>query len=173
MELFDLMNDFLSDKCEIKLLSTRDGKAFVSYLTDVFEKLGNLNRQLQGANLTLVDAKAKIFGFITTLELCKQTISKRVFSQFQWLSKCEITSEATSTIIDHLNNLINDFNDRYSDLNSMFFPSRLTQPLLVDVSDTAVQYQEELSELLHDESVKTLFKLKGTNVWLCDEIERK
>ncbi|XP_029654310.1 uncharacterized protein LOC115227698 [Octopus sinensis] len=133
MELFDQLNDFLSAKNEMKMPSTTDGKAFVSYLTDIFEKLGNLNKQLQGANMMLADAKAKIFGFITAFY----------------------------------------FNDRFCDLNAKNFPSWLTQLLLIDVSDAAVQYQEELSELQRDESVKTLFKLKGTNMWLCDEVERK
>ncbi|XP_029641288.1 protein FAM200A-like [Octopus sinensis] len=55
----------------------------------------------------------------------------------------------------------------------MNFPSWLTQPLLINVSDATIQYQEELSELQHDESVKTLFKLKGTKMWLYDEVERK
>ena len=40
------------------------GKAFVSYLTDIFEKLNILNKQLQAINKTLVDTKAKLFGFI-------------------------------------------------------------------------------------------------------------
>ncbi|XP_029633744.1 SCAN domain-containing protein 3-like [Octopus sinensis] len=173
MELFDQINDFLSDKCEMKLLSTTDGKAFVSYLTDIFEKLGNLNKQLQGANMTLIDAKAKIFGFITALELWKKKFSKRNFSELYWLSKCEITNDAGIVIIDHLNILIKDFNDRFCDLKAMNFPSWLTQPLLINVSDATIQYQEELSELQHDESVKTLFKLKGTKMWLYDEVERK
>ncbi|CAI9718247.1 domain-containing 3-like [Octopus vulgaris] len=173
MELFDQINDFLSDKCEMKLLSTTDGKAFVSYLTDIFEKLGNLNKQLQGANMTLIDAKAKIFGFITALELWKKKFSKRNFSELYWLSKCEITNDAGIVIIDHLNILIKDFNDRFCDLKAMNFLSWLTQPLLINVSDATIQYQEELSELQHDESVKTLFKLKGTKMWLYDEVERK
>ncbi|XP_036357556.1 protein ZBED8-like [Octopus sinensis] len=150
MELFDQINDFLSDKCEMKLLSTTDGKAFVSYLTDIFEKLGNLNKQLQGANMTLIDAKAKIFGFITAPELWKKKFSKRNFSELYWLSKCEITNDAGIVIIDHLNILIKDFNDRFCDLKAMNFPSWLTQPLLINVSDATIQYQEKLSELQHD-----------------------
>lgn len=67
MELFDALSDFLSDKPEMKYLLTVDGKAFVSYLADIFEKLNILNNQLQGTNKTLVDAKAKIFGFITLI----------------------------------------------------------------------------------------------------------
>ncbi|GFV86800.1 SCAN domain-containing protein 3 [Trichonephila clavipes] len=69
MELFNTLSEFLNDKLEMKLLLTIDGKAFVSYLADIFEKLSILNKQLQGTNKTLVDAKAKIFGFITNIEL--------------------------------------------------------------------------------------------------------
>ena len=173
MELFDELSDFLSDKIEFKFLSTRDGKAYVSYLADIFEKLGNLNKQLQGAYITLVDAKTKVFGFITVLELCQKNVFERNLSQFYWLNKCDITNTVTMVIVDHLKMLIKDFNDRFGDLKAMNFPSWLTQPLLVDVSDAAVQYQEELSELKHDESVITLFKLKGTNMWLCDEVVKK
>ncbi|GFU06561.1 hypothetical protein TNCV_3404631 [Trichonephila clavipes] len=53
----------------MKHLLTIDDKAFVSYLADIFEKLNILNQQLQGTNKILVDAKAKIFGFITNIKL--------------------------------------------------------------------------------------------------------
>ncbi|GFW01640.1 uncharacterized protein TNCV_4085551 [Trichonephila clavipes] len=59
MKLFDTLSDFLNDKPEMKHRLTIDGKAFVSYLADIFEKLNILNKQLQGTNKTLVDAKAK------------------------------------------------------------------------------------------------------------------
>ena len=58
-------------KCQKSLLMV-GGKAFVSYLADIFEKLNILNKQLQAINKTLVDAKAKIFGFITFIELCQK-----------------------------------------------------------------------------------------------------
>ncbi|XP_029641238.1 uncharacterized protein LOC115216179 [Octopus sinensis] len=102
MELFDVLSDFLSDKLEMKHLLTVDGKAFVSYLTDIFGKLNMLNKQLQGSNKTLIDAKTKTFVFVTFIE-----------------------------------------------------------------------YQEELSEMQTDDTVKTLFNIKGVMSWLCDEIETK
>ena len=64
MELFDILSEFLDDKPYMTLLLTVDGKALVSYLADIFEKLNVLNKELQGANMTLVNSKAKIFGFI-------------------------------------------------------------------------------------------------------------
>ncbi|GFT40208.1 protein ZBED8 [Nephila pilipes] len=85
MQLFDAISVFLSEKLEMKYLLTIDGKAFVSYLADIFEKLNILNKQLQGLNKTLVDAKAKIFGFITNIELYQKHINNRNFDQFHWL----------------------------------------------------------------------------------------
>jgi hypothetical protein len=75
MELFDILSEFLNDKPEMKLLQTVDGEAFVSYLTDIFEEPSMLNKQLQGANKTLVDAKAKMSGFTAFLQLCQKNVS--------------------------------------------------------------------------------------------------
>jgi len=51
--------------------------------------------------------------------------------------------------------------------------SWLTQPLLVDLPAVSEQCQQELCELQKDESVKTLFKIKGTTMWLSEECEKK
>lgn len=173
MELFDVLGEFLRDKPEMKNLLTTDGKAFVSYLADIFEKLNVLNKQLQGTNKTLVDAKTKIFGFITFLELCQKHISERNFELFHWLKKCEVTDAAVLVIVDHLKILAYDFNERFSDLKQIDFPSWVMQPMLVNVTDVSMQYQEELSEMQNDESVKTLFSIKGAMAWLCHETEVK
>ena len=69
MQLFHTLGDFLSDKLEINFLLTSDGKAFVSYLADIFEKLNILNKELQGSKETLADENTKIFGFITNIDI--------------------------------------------------------------------------------------------------------
>jgi hypothetical protein len=46
MELFDIISECLDDKLEIKLLQTVNGQAFVSCLTDIFENLNMLLKQL-------------------------------------------------------------------------------------------------------------------------------
>ncbi|CAH1099092.1 unnamed protein product [Psylliodes chrysocephalus] len=174
MELFDALRDFLSEKPEMQYLSTVDGKAYVSYLADIFEKLNILNSQLQGKNKTLVDAKAKIFGFITFIELSQKHICNKNFERFYWLQKCEVSDNAIIVIVDHLKALQVDMKERFSDLDQIDFPTWMMQPLLVDLADvTNVQYQEELAEMQNDESVKTLFNIKGAMAWLCEETETK
>ena len=147
MELFEPLSEFLKDKSEMTLLMTTDGKACVSYLADIFEKLCSLNKQLQGADATLCDAKAKIFGFVTFLSLCRGNILSNSYFQFPWLKKCDVTQEANTVIAKHLEMLINDFNQRFYDLKAMEFPSWLTQPILSNLSAVSEQYQQELCEL--------------------------
>ena len=69
--------------------------------------------------------------------------------------------------------LIHDFNEGFHDLKAMEFLSWLTQPLLVNLSAVSEQRQHELCKLQQDEVVKTLFKIKGTTMWLSDECEKK
>ncbi|GFU29899.1 protein ZBED8 [Trichonephila clavipes] len=174
MELFDILSDFLNDKPEIKHLLTIDGKAFVSYLADIFAKLNILNKHLQGTNKTLVDAKAKIFGFITNIELCQKHINNRNFEQFHWLQKCEVTDTALLVIANHLNNLSANLKESFLDLQQIDFPTWMMQPMLVNLLDISnKQYQADLAELQNDDSVKTLFSIKGAMVWFCEETEIK
>ena len=172
MKLFDELSDLLSDKSEMKHLLTIDEKAFLSYLTDIFEKLNVLNKQLQGTNKTLVDAKAKLFSFILFIKLCQKHISDKNFDQFYWLKKCEMTDAAVLVIVDHLKSLACDLKNRFADLKQIDFPTWVMQPMLEDLSDVSMQYQEELSEL-QNELVKTLFSIKGVMAWLCDETQTK
>ena len=64
------------------LLLTVDRKALVSYLTDIFEKLNVLNKELPGTNMTLVNSNSKIFGFISFLELSQENIAVKKIEQF-------------------------------------------------------------------------------------------
>ena len=68
--------------------------------------------------------------------------------------------------------LMNDFNQTFYDLKAMEFPFWLNQPLLSDISAVSEQYQQELSELQQDESMKTLFKIKGNLMWLSQECKK-
>ena len=112
--------------------------------------------------MTLVNSKAKIFGFISFLELSQENICVKKIEQFYWLNKCEVTDATCLVIVEHLKIMVSDFNFRFSDLKELNYPSWMTQPLLVDLSDVTMEYQGELSELQNDDSIKALFKIKGT-----------
>ncbi|PRD30167.1 UNVERIFIED_CONTAM: hypothetical protein NCL1_27247 [Trichonephila clavipes] len=128
MDFYDVLGDFLSDKPEMKHLKNVAGKAFVSYLTDIFENL--FNKQLQGSIKTLVDAKMKMFDLVTFIEVCQKNISHKNFDQLYWLKKCEATDAAVLAIVNHLKIMASDFKERFSDLKQIDFPTWVIQPML-------------------------------------------
>ncbi|GFT00659.1 uncharacterized protein TNCV_3113841 [Trichonephila clavipes] len=100
------------------------------------------------------------------------TIDGKAF--FHWLQKCELTDTALFVIVNHLNNLSANLKERFLDLQQIDFPTWMMQPMLVDLSDISnMQYQAELAELQNNDSVKTLFSIKGAMAWLCEETEIK
>jgi hypothetical protein len=160
MEFFDILSEFLNDKLEMEILQTLDAEAFVSYLTDIFEKLNMLNKQLQGKSKALVDAKAKTFVFTAFLQLCQNNVSiRKQIYQFYWLNKCQITDTPILVTADHLSKMACDLSDRFSDLKEIEFPSWINQPVLVDLTLMATQYQGKLSEMQNDESIRILFNI--------------
>ncbi|XP_065664563.1 SCAN domain-containing protein 3-like [Hydra vulgaris] len=161
-----------NNKAHVRLLLHTE--AYLSYLTDVFEKLNILNKELQGTNKTLVDAKAKIFGFITSIELFEKDAYQKQFEKFHRLQKCEVTDTAILNIVEHLKNLSADLKRRFSNLKKIDFPTWLMQPMLVNLSHISnMQYQEELAEMQNDKPVKTLFNIKGSMTWFFEETKIK
>ncbi|GFU08451.1 uncharacterized protein NPIL_614981 [Nephila pilipes] len=49
----------------------------------------------------------------------------------------------------------------------------MTQPILVDDSDSSDLQYQELVEMQNDASVKPLFNMKGVTAWFCEETEIK
>jgi len=83
----------LEDKSETIFLMTTDGKVYVSCLANIFEKVCSLKHgllKLQGANATHGNAKAKTFGFVTFLSLCRSNIVLKCYVKFSWLKECDV-----------------------------------------------------------------------------------
>ena len=160
MEWFSELSNFLSDIPEMKRLLTNNGKAFVSYLDDIFEKLNLLNKQLQGKAKTLVDAKANTFSYISFIVLCQKHISDKNFDQFYWLKKYVTTDAAVLVIVNHLKFLASDLKEKFSDLKQIYFSTWVMHPILEELSDVSTLYQEEVSVIQNNASVKTLFNIK-------------
>jgi len=95
--------------------------------------------------------------------VCAETIFCH-YVQFSWFKECENTQLANTVIVAHVEMLIHDFSEKFHDLEAMEFPSRLTQPRLVDLSAVPEQSHQESCEFQQDEVVKTIFKIEGTTM---------
>lgn len=69
----------------------------------VFYCLSMLNKQLQGVDKPLADAK--IFDFIAFLQLCQKNASAKNTDKLYWLNKCELTDAAVSLTADQLSKM--------------------------------------------------------------------
>ncbi|XP_023243351.1 patched domain-containing protein 3-like [Centruroides sculpturatus] len=67
------------------------------------------------------------------------SLSNKKFEQFYWLNKFEVTDSAMLVIVNHLDKLACDLNDRFIDLKEIAFPPWITQLMLVDITDVAMQ----------------------------------
>ncbi|KAF2364946.1 Ribonuclease H-like domain, partial [Trinorchestia longiramus] len=61
-------------------------KSNIAYLTDLFDTFNDLNLQLQGSDVNLIEAKSKICSFIDKFILFRNNIGRQNFSQFPYLS---------------------------------------------------------------------------------------
>ena len=62
----------------------------VAYLADIFEKLNIVNKQLQGNNTTLIQAKGVVLSFLSKLTLFRQNIARREFGHLPCLRELDM-----------------------------------------------------------------------------------
>jgi len=103
---------------------------------------------LKGANATLGDAKAKTFGFVTFLSLCKSNILSKSYVRFSWLKECDVTKYSYCCTRGNAHN----FSKRFYELEAVELYFWLTQLLLTDLSVVSEQCQQELCELQRENS---------------------
>ena len=117
--LWDSTLSFLDDSQFTEQLLA--AKCDVYYLTDIFEKLNLLNKQLQGENYGLIFCKGAITTFQRKLQLYKTNINRRAFEQFLCLvSICsDLHNDDLAWYGEHLENLRQDSQVCFSDLLMM------------------------------------------------------
>ncbi|XP_076058898.1 zinc finger BED domain-containing protein 5-like [Oratosquilla oratoria] len=101
-----------------------DAKSDILYLSDIFEKLNVLNKELQGNDSTLFSCKEAITAFIGKLKLFWLNLGRREFAQFPSLASIstKLLDADLAVYVDHLNQLHNDMETRFSDLLQMTVP---------------------------------------------------
>ena len=86
----------------------------------------------------------------------------------------QISDSVILVIADDLKTTVSNFNERFFDFKEMDLSVSTTQPLLVDICDLAMQYQQsrqkyKMMGLLKPDSNKT----QGTMTWLSEETKAK
>lgn len=172
-ELWDTIVLFL-DNTELgeQLLAT---KCDVFYLSDIFEKLNLLNKQLQGKNSDLISSKGAITAFLRKLQLYKINIRRRAFEQFPCLASIssDMHDDDIALYAEYLENLHENMQARFSDLLLMDIPTWVAIPFEVNAADVDISLQETLIELQSDEILHAKFKDGKHNIWKTNDAAKK
>ena len=173
--LYDAILEFVGGREEFQFLNTSESKALISYLADIFGKPNALNKVLQGKQKTLMDCKTQIFAFIDKLKYFTAQISRKNFSGFTQLGKCESSENIVRIISEHLSKLVVELNSRFSDLKLIKFPSWIAQPFLFNCESEEglamdSNLADELLHLQHDDAMKPIYASKNQLMWLDPQV---
>lgn len=134
----------------------------IAYLADIFEKLNEVNKNLQGDKINFIKSKSIISAFISKLSLFKEKISRREFNNFSNLSRSQqILDSDLEIYCAHLESLKDNMSTRFKDINDLIIPEWVLNPFLADIQNVQPLIQEELLEVKHNEEAKIDFKHNG------------
>ncbi|KAI6661311.1 hypothetical protein LOD99_10035 [Oopsacas minuta] len=121
-QLFDSIVEFLEEYDSTLAEKVKMIRTDVAYLADIFEKLNIVNKQLQGNNTTLIQAKGVVLSFLSKLTLFRQNIARREFGQLPCLSELNmvnnniIRDDNIHIYCSHVDSLSEDLLIRFKDL---------------------------------------------------------
>ena len=73
-DLFDIVVEFLQEVDDNLRIKLSNRLVNLAYLSDIFDKLNEINLKLQGKQVNLIKAKSVVMGFINKLTLFKQNM---------------------------------------------------------------------------------------------------
>ena len=167
--LFETVLEFLDAKDPILKENLIKWKPDIAYLTDLFTKFNEVNLQLQGDSLNLIKTKSIIAAFLARMNLMKQNIGRREFSQFPNLSMINIQDDDVLVYVQHLNVLHTDFKTRFEDVLTMEIPQWIINPY-GDIEESDVILQEELIGISTNEELKVQFRKGYQQFWFQKDI---
>ncbi|XP_066983798.1 zinc finger BED domain-containing protein 5-like [Macrobrachium rosenbergii] len=140
-----------------------DAKSDIFYLSDIIEKLNVLSKELQGNDSTLLYCKEAITALKGKLKLFWLNHGRREFAQFPSLTviSTELLDDDLTVYVDHLKQLYNDVETRFSDLLQMTVPHWFVDPFIADASEVDVILQESFIELQNNTTTQARFKRGG------------
>ena len=152
----------------------------VAYLADIFEKLNIVNKQLQGNNTTLIQAKGVVLSFLSKLTLFRQNIARREFGHLPCLRELDmannnsITDDNIHIYCSHIDSLKEDLLIRFKDLTELVIPNFVINPFGTNIETLDPQFQEEFIDLQNDIECNTIFTQCGYSAfWITKEVSER
>lgn len=143
-------------------------------MADHYSKFNEAQRQLQGKDVTIIQARTVLLGFQSKLSLFRATFAHRDFQYFSNLQQIQSESIFDGDLeiyMTHLENLIEDIKVHFEDLKKIIVPEWILMPFDIEIgnADTALCLQEEFIEMTEDLEVRALFRKKGLHKFWINE----
>ncbi|KAI6647160.1 Zinc finger BED domain-containing protein 5-like [Oopsacas minuta] len=180
-ELRQELKEFLRTQMKnewVAMLESSNWLAKLCYLSDIFERINVLNRTLQGKDTNLMLFHDKIKGFLATLGLLKDKVSRSRFVLFPRLSVHMEESEnieiepLSYEITEHIQSLISQFENYFPKLDVQSFTvarDPFSAPLDAITDDDITE--EELVRLKQDSGAKALFQSASLHSFWCKMLQ--
>ncbi|XP_068234219.1 protein FAM200C-like [Palaemon carinicauda] len=159
-DLYDSVLDFFKCKLLDEKISTdlENRRADVAYLSNIFNKLNEVNIKLQGTKMCLIKAKGIIMAFISKLDFYKSCLLRLDLNQFPSLKALKENQTDDSCLSDtdldcyssHLQALKEDMTIRFKDLKELKIPEWVVNPFQADATNADPNLVEELIDLQNE-----------------------
>ena len=83
VELYDSTKEFLRNVDPVLCVELEQNKNHLFYIADLYSKFNEVQKRLQGKNVTIVQFRTIIMGFQAKVELFKCTPSRKEFKYFR------------------------------------------------------------------------------------------
>ena len=142
-------------------------------MSDLYGKINNLNKTLQGKNLNLVKVKSKITSFRNQLELYGKKFKKSQFASLENLKLLKSEGEV-EVFSSHLEQLKCDIDKRFTDVFQLNVPKWIMDPFEADLFEVNFDLQETFSDLQTDLELKVNFsKERYESFWTQQKLRQK
>lgn len=139
----------------------------VSFLSDLFDKLNNVNLCLQGAQENFITMSGKLKSFVEKLKLWTCKIKNLSFESFPTVDSNTLKLEIKSQIEKTLESLIASFLKYFPDLDVSNFEWVVNPFISTDTTYINVNEEEILIDIRNDLVLKGIFKEKElSEFWL-------
>jgi len=167
VDLYDSTVEFLTDADPSLCDELKMCKNHLFYLADLYSKFNEVQKRLQGKDVTIIQARTILMGFQVKIGLFKSSLARKDFKYFSNLRQLEedenISDCDLEIYIKHLEKLREDFKVRFEDLEKMHVPDWIVAPFDLEIENADIEsyLEDELVDMCVDLEAKSLFRSKS------------
>jgi len=142
-----------------ELLTNEKWLAKLSYLSDIFSHLNQINSSMQGPNENILTSCSKLFTLKDKLKIWKKRVQKNQFEMFPSLPVTQESSKVMKFVVEYLTALEECLDKYFPDLDISEY-DWINDPFDKNISLTefSLEEEEELAEIRNNRTLLSKYK---------------